>query len=150
MNVKIDELMVSRVLSATEHDSVGHVKELMNEHGISSTPVLDAHGAPAGIVTARDLLGDFPEDALVGDVMSKPVYTVPRYGDPSLAARIMRNHDIHHVVVTEDKAVVGILSSFDLLRLVEDHRYVAKNPPTPSSRKGGSRRKAELGASTES
>ncbi len=61
----------------------------------------------------------------------------------------MRNHGIHHVVVAEGQAVVGILSSFDLLRLVEDHRFVAKNAPTPSSRKGGSRKKAELNSETD-
>ena len=60
--------------------------------------------------------------------------TVPQYGDPSLAARIMRNHKIHHVIVTHEQKVVGIISSFDLLKLVEDHRYVMKNPPTPKKR----------------
>jgi hypothetical protein len=28
----------------------------------------------------------------------------------------------------------------DLLKLVEEHRYVAKNPPTPSARKGSKRK----------
>jgi hypothetical protein len=32
-----------------------------------------------------------------------------------------------------------MLSAFDLLQLVESHRYVAKNAPTPSKRKGGKR-----------
>ena len=52
----------------------------------------------------------------------------------------MRNHKIHHVVVTHEKKVVGILSAFDLLKLVEGHRYVQKNAPTKSSRKGNKRR----------
>jgi CBS domain-containing protein len=60
---------------------------------------------------------------------------VPKYDDVSIAARVMRNHRIHHVVVTHEQAVVGVLSAFDLLKLVEGHRYVAKNPPTPSRRK---------------
>ena len=66
--------------------------------------------------------------------MSEPVFTVPRYGQPHLAARIMRNHHIHHVVVTEGKKVVGIVSAYDLLRLVEEHRYVEKGAPTPPKR----------------
>ena len=41
----------------------------------------------------------------------------------------MRNHRIHHVVVTHEKKVVGILSAFDLLKLVEDHRFVMKSAP---------------------
>lgn len=146
MNVKIDDLMVSSVMSTTASQTVGRVKQIMNEQGVSSMPVLDPDGAPVGIVTARDLLADVSGSSPVSAVMSQPVYTVPRYGDPSLAARIMRNHHIHHVLVTEGQSVVGLLSSFDLLRLVEDHRYVAKNAPTQSRRSRGSRKKAELGA----
>jgi signal-transduction protein with cAMP-binding, CBS, and nucleotidyltransferase domain len=52
----------------------------------------------------------------------------------------MRNHGIHRVVVTHEQKVVGVLSSFDLLTLVEDRRWVAKNPPTESQRKGPNRR----------
>jgi hypothetical protein len=33
-----------------------------------------------------------------------------------------------------------VLSSFDLLKLVEDHRFVLKNAPTTSDRKGSKRR----------
>jgi CBS domain-containing protein len=72
-------------------------------------------------------------------VMTEGVYTVPKYDDVSIAARVMRNHKIHRVVVTHEKKVVGVLSSFDLLKLVEGHRFVAKNPPTESRRKGSTR-----------
>jgi signal-transduction protein with cAMP-binding, CBS, and nucleotidyltransferase domain len=47
----------------------------------------------------------------------------------------MRNHRIHRVVVTHEQKVVGIISAFDLLALVEDHRWVAKNPPSESKRR---------------
>lgn len=63
--------------------------------------------------------------------MSDKVYTIPQYNDVHQAARLMRNHHIHHVVVTHEKVVVGIISSFDLLELVEDHRFVMKPGPTP-------------------
>ena len=51
----------------------------------------------------------------------------------------MRNHKIHRVVVTHEQKVVGILSAFDLLKLVENHRFTAKGAPTKSSRKGSKR-----------
>ena len=68
----------------------------------------------------------------ISQFMSTDVYTVPRYDQPHIAARVMRNHHLHHVVVTEDKLVVGMVSSFDLLRLVEEHRFTMKQGPTPS------------------
>jgi CBS domain-containing protein len=71
--------------------------------------------------------------------MTEKVYTVPKYDDVSVAARIMRNHQIHRVVVTHEQKVVGVISAFDLLQLVESHRYVAKNPPSESGRKRSKR-----------
>ena len=48
---------------------------------------------------------------------------------------MMRNHRIHHAVVTDETKVVGVLSSFGLLKLVEEHRWVPKNPPTPKKQR---------------
>jgi CBS domain-containing protein len=61
-----------------------------------------------------------------------------------VAARIMRNHKIHHLMVTDEKKLIGIISSFDLLKLVEGHRFEIKNPATPKSKGKGKRAKAEL------
>ena len=40
-------------------------------------------------------------------------------------------------LVTHEQRVVGLLSAFDLLKLVEDHRFAMKNPPTPRKRGSG-------------
>jgi signal-transduction protein with cAMP-binding, CBS, and nucleotidyltransferase domain len=66
--------------------------------------------------------------------MVRDVYTIPQYNDVHRAARLLRNHRIHHVEVTHEQAVVGILSSFDLLALVEEHRFVMKNAPQKNNR----------------
>ena len=137
VNVTIDELMQPQVMTATPHQSVGHVRKVMSEHKVSAMPVVDTEGHPVGIVTATDMLDDHKDATPISEVMASPVYTVPRYDGPHIAARVMRNHHLHHVVVTEAKEVVGMLSSFDLLQLVEDHRYVAKQGPTPSKKRKG-------------
>lgn len=146
MNTKIEELMNSRVMTAQPHQTFGHVKKLMHDHSISCLPVVGPDKEPVGIVTASDLLDGHPDGSHISQFMSRNVYTVPVYGDPSLAARIMRNHHIHHVVVTHEQEVVGIISSFDLLQLVENHRFVMKDAPTKSKRKG-KRQKSEAGGS---
>ena len=142
MNVKIDDLMVHNVMATSPSQTVGRVKEVMRERGIHSMPVLDPEGHAMGIVTASDMLDGVKDGTKVSQIMTRTVYTVPRYGDPSLAARIMRNHRIHHVLVTEEQKVVGVLSSFDLLELVEGRRFVAKAAPT-QTKKGGSRKRNE-------
>lgn len=144
MNVSVDDLMVSQVMTATPHQTAAHVRQVMRDHSVSCMPVVDSQHQPVGIVTSTDLLKDYPDSKPISQIINGKVYTVPRYGDVSLAARIMRNHGIHHVVVTEEKKVVGIISSYDLLRLVEDHRFVMKNAPTSPKKAGGKRRKNEV------
>ena len=48
----------------------------------------------------------------------------------------MRKNKVHHVVVTHEKRVVGLISSFDLLKLVEGHRFVSKLGPSDTKHSG--------------
>jgi predicted transcriptional regulator len=139
MNTRVAELMSKSVVTAEPHHSIEHVRQLLDRNGISSVPVVDSDGQPVGIVSVTELAHELKAGSPISIIMTKKVYVVPKYEDTSIAARIMRNHKIHHVVVTHEKEVVGVLSAFDLLKLVEDHRYVAKNPPTTSSRKSTKR-----------
>jgi CBS domain-containing protein len=111
----------------------------MKKNKVSAVPIVSTDGEPLGIVSATDLLPELNESTPVGKLMTQKVYTIPKYEEVSIAARMMRNHRIHRVVVTHEKKVVGIISAFDLLKLVEDHRYVQKNAPTISKRKGAKR-----------
>lgn len=131
--------MSTTVITAEPHQSTEHIRQVLERNGISSLPVVDSDGQPVGVVSTTDLAHDLKAGSPISAIMAKKVYVVPKYEDVSIAARVMRNHKIHHVVVTHEKKVVGVLSAFDLLKLVEDHRYVAKNPPTQSSRKSTKR-----------
>jgi CBS domain-containing protein len=134
MNVKVNELMSESVVTTQPHKSIEHVRALLERNKLSAVPVVDSDEQPVGIVSATDLLPDLKPSAPISSIMTEKVYTIPQYDDVSTAARVMRNHKIHRVVVTHEQRVVGVLSSFDLLKLVEGHRYVAKNPPTESKR----------------
>jgi CBS domain-containing protein len=139
VNVKVGDLMRAQVVTVQPHQTVDQARALLERHHIHAVPVVDTEGRPVGIVSTSDLLGDAKGGAPVSQVMTEKVYTVPAYDDVSVAARVMRNHQIHRVVVTDEQKIVGILSAFDLLQLVEDHRFAMKAAPTPSSRKGGKR-----------
>ena len=131
MNVKIADLMAKRVITAQPHNSVEHVRGVMERNRIHAIPVVGPEGEAAGIVTTADLARKLKDETPVKRIMSDGVFSVPAYNDVSAAARIMRRHKIHHVVVTHEKRVVGIISSFDLLKLVEGHRFTMKNAPQP-------------------
>lgn len=135
MNVKIADIMVQSVITIGPHLTFEEVKATMQRKKVHSLPVVDEEGGILGIVTTNDLVKDTSPDTKVRNFMTKRVYTVPAYNDVHIAARIMRNHHIHHVVVQHNKKIVGIISSFDLLKLVEDHRFVMKNPPSSNKKK---------------
>ena len=135
MNVKVEDLMTESVVTTEPHASVDRVRRLLQSNKVSAIPVVDTDGQPVGIVSATDLVSDLRAESPIKSIMTEKVYTVPKYDDISIAARIMRNHKIHRVVVTHEKKVVGVISAYDLLELVEGHRWVAKNPPSNSKKK---------------
>ena len=59
-------------------------------------------------------------DAPVESVMSKEVYTVPRDSSAAAGASIMRERKIHRLFVTDQGSLVGVVTSLDLLRVVEE------------------------------
>jgi CBS domain-containing protein len=139
MNVKVHELMTESVVTTQPHVSVERVRSVLRRNKVGAVPVVDSEGRPVGIVSATDLVPGLKPDSPIKAIMTEKVYTVPKYDDVSVAARIMRNHKIHRVVVTHEQKVVGVISAFDLLQLVESRRFVAKNAPSTSRRKASKR-----------
>ena len=144
MTVKVQDLMTNNVITAQAHQTVGQIKGKMTNRSLSNVPVISADNTPIGVVSSTDLLAAEKEGTPISNIMTEKVYTVPEYEDVSVAARMMRNHKIHHLIVTQEQKVVGVISSFDLLKLIEGHRFVMKNAPTPKSKGVGKRTKAEL------
>ena len=134
MNVKVEELMTKSVVTTEPHQSVDHVRAMMERSKVGAVPVVDSDGQPRGIISSTDLVPELNGSTPVSELMTDKVYTVSKYDGAHVAARVMRNHKIHHVVVTHEKKVAGIVSAFDLLKLVEDHRFVMKNAPGSSAK----------------
>lgn len=139
MNVKVHDLMTESVVKTQPHASIDRVRRILQTNKVGALPVVDSDDQPVGIVSASDLVPSLKPDSPVSTIMTEKVYTVPQYDDVSIAARVMRNHKIHRLVVTHERKVVGMITSFDLLELVESHRWVAKNPPSESRRKKSKR-----------
>lgn len=134
MNSKVLDLMKKEVLTIRPHATISHTKKMMLKNGIHTLPVIDQKKNLLGIITTEDFLKASSDGVRVKTIMTQKVYTVPPYSDIHIAARVMRNHKINHLVVTHEKKVVGILSAYDLLSLVEEHRFIMKNPPTETKK----------------
>ena len=56
----------------------------------------------------------------VEDAMTRQVLTVPPEASASFIARTLREFGVHRLFVTQGDRLLGVVSAFDLLRLVEE------------------------------
>lgn len=119
MTIAVAHIMSSKVVYAAMDHSVDHVRELMAAKKIHALPVVGKNKKIMGIVTTADVARHFEGITLVQDVMSETVVRLRATEPASKAARMMRRRRIHHLVVIDGNKVVGMLSSYDLLKLVE-------------------------------
>jgi predicted transcriptional regulator len=143
MNAKVADLMIKNVVTAEPHQTVGQLKHKLTSSHLKVLPIVSTDNEPLGVISVSDLLAAEKDGTPVSKLMTRKVYTIPEYEKVAIAARMMRNHKIHHLVVTSEQKVIGMISSYDLLQLVEGHRFEMKNPSTPKSKGKGRRARAE-------
>lgn len=123
--VSVGELMVREVVVAHPDDTIAGIRSRMLTLEIHALPIVDDQRRPIGIVTSSDLVESFAATMPVSRIMTTNIQTISADTPVHIAARVMRNHRLHHLVVTEGGKLAGILSSFDLLKLVEDRKLAA-------------------------
>ena len=130
MRVTIDKLMAQGVVVAKPDHTADYVRRQMSTLEIHAVPVADDEGRAIGIVRTRDLLGSVSPETPVAEIMcSDPVVVVDTI-EVQAAASLLRRRRHHHLVVTRDEKIVGIVSAFDFLELIEGHRFeLVEEPP---------------------
>jgi len=118
--IKLKDIM-SVDLASVEIDAfLDEVVKLMQERRVSSV-IITQEDKPLGIITQRDILKAFNDTHKtlkmgVSDFMSSPVHTLNIDTDYRDAYIKMCEHDIRHIVITnENGLLVGILSESDFL-----------------------------------
>jgi CBS domain-containing protein len=167
--MKAGDIMTSNVISVDAKTRTQDVARLMLANQISAVPVVDATGAPIGMVSEGDLIGrteaerearkdwwlallaegeplsaEFLSsvrlDRTAGDVMSKPAITVGEDTEVGEIARLLQSHRIKRVPVVRGGRMVGIVSRQDLLRpLAGNDADVGAGAKDPGSRTTGRR-----------
>jgi CBS domain-containing protein len=149
------ELMSSHVIVVPPETPVIAVVELLAARGVSAAPVVDADGAPVGIVTEGDLIRRLAEQppgpldwflklfrearpmmanyakahgTVARDVMSTKLVTVTEDETAEHIAQLMEKHHIRRVLVLRDGKLAGVVSRADLLRAL------LRAPPTIADR----------------
>ena len=122
-SLRVADYMTHTVTTVTPDTDIMRAVYLLVANDISGVPVVDAQGAPVGILTERDCLtvalnaGYFDEPGgLVADYMTSPVETVaPSDRLMDIAIRF-RDTRFRRFPVVDAGILVGILSRRDVLR----------------------------------
>lgn len=131
MDKPISYMMTKSVWTADSEDTVERVEELLVSHRLSSLPIVDSKGVIFGIVSASDLVHfhaarKSPKAVRAWEICThKPIEVGPTTPIGEVA-RLMVKNKIHHVVVSENRSVVGVVSSLDFVE-----QYVLKGAPNP-------------------
>ncbi|MCA9932918.1 MAG: CBS domain-containing protein [Ardenticatenaceae bacterium] len=128
----VRERMSSPVITIDATTPVMEALDLMRQENIRRTPVVDAHGKMAGIVSDKDLLNAGPSDATtlsvwelnylltkvqVKEVMTKKVLTVAEDTPIEEAAFIMAENKIGGLPVMRGQELVGLITETDLFKI---------------------------------
>jgi len=123
MILKIENVMVSDVITVETEATVRQAVDLMNKHEIGCLIVVDEEEKPVGILTERDLLRRVlanrkdPVRTKVSQVMSTPLITVTPHMDLEEAVKLMFKKKIKKLPVVEDGQLVGLVSITDMVRV---------------------------------
>jgi len=105
-----------RLLYVKSGMSVFEVTKFMDLHNIGAVPVLDKNSGLLGIFSERDLLRrcivkEFDlHKTLIDDVMTKSVIVIDSTDTIEHALKIMKQENIRHLPVIEEKSLVGVVS----------------------------------------
>jgi CBS domain-containing protein len=103
-----------------EQSSVREAVAIMHQHGVGSVVVTGADSRPVGIFSERDLVAAVArgEDArCVSELMTRDPLALPAHAFAYEAALTMIARHIRHVLVTDDAALIGVVSERDLFSL---------------------------------
>jgi CBS domain-containing protein len=127
------DFMQTDVLIVSPETPLVDIHRMFVEEEIHGAPVVDDDGKVCGVITSLDLLrpaaDEIDTDRLTAaDIMTREIVAVSPELPIAEVAETMREQHIHRVLVIEDRDLLGVLTTFDLLRaLVPDRRKLARS-----------------------
>jgi CBS domain-containing protein len=141
----VRDAMTTPAITVTECTSVRAALKLLDEHRVTSLPVVDEEGRLVGIVSEADLVRDAllhdqrshmiptevretPPPRHVADVMTAHPVTAVESDDLAEAVELLTSTTVKSVPVLREGRVVGVLSRRDVVHLLarDDERIEAE------------------------
>jgi CBS domain-containing protein len=123
MTLYASDVMIKEVLTIKESTPLKEVARLLSERKITGAPVVNENGDLVGVISETDIIRKTNSigawsPSTAGQIMTKPAVTVSPNETLQRICELMYNRSIHRVVVAEDKKIVGIITTMDILRAI--------------------------------
>lgn len=115
----VGQLMTERLETISPSDTAQEAAKKMRDKKVSSLVVTDVEDKPIGIVTERDLVRQVctkvinSNDVIVHHIMSSPLATIDANSSVEVAADIMIQNKVRHLLVVNENKVLGIITPSD-------------------------------------
>ena len=134
MTTTLRDIMRKRLETIEDSASVQAAARKMKDKDVSSLIVVDKDGKPQGLVTERDLvtkvcINDTLTSAVtIKQIMSVPLIAIDSTSSPAIAADMMLQRGVRHLLVVDDNDnsdksdsnnIVGIITPLDFARFEE-------------------------------
>jgi predicted transcriptional regulator len=121
MKRTVSSMMSRDVCIVDMDDTLASVEQRLTDKHLSWAPVMEERGAILGVISAADILrfhaeGGDPQAVRAWQMCTFKPISVGANADLREVARTMVDRGIHHIVVTEHGAAIGVLSSLDFVR----------------------------------
>jgi CBS domain-containing protein len=120
MDQAISTLIEGEVIAVDSEDTIDVVEDILRRHNVTYVPVVESDGRIFGIITARDMINFHSSRKAAKAVRAWEICThktieVSPHKSIHLVAQLMVEHKIHHVLVSDEGVLKGVISSFDLV-----------------------------------
>ncbi|SHF69806.1 CBS domain-containing protein [Streptoalloteichus hindustanus] len=131
--MRVQDIMTRPVTTVRPETTVREAATLLAVNGFTALPVVTDEDEVVGILTEMDVMRnriqrdprsqllrepspDQPPPATVGDVMSSPALTMPRWADVAEIVKVMIDRGVRSIPVTDGARLVGIVTRRDVVR----------------------------------
>ena len=120
MTTTVNTIMTDVVIAIELDYTIAEVERIMDSRKIHYLPVIDNSGQCVGVVSHSDLIHWHHikhrcETIQAWEICTHQVIEVSPYLSVAKAIKLMVDNSIHHLVVTQGKELIGIVSSMDIM-----------------------------------
>ncbi|TLX87577.1 MAG: CBS domain-containing protein [Thaumarchaeota archaeon] len=121
MSKLINDIMSTKLETIGRYESAKEAAKKMLDKNLSSLVVVDEQGQSIGIVTERDItrgvcIHDVPsKEYKIHHLMTSPLSTIEPNLSVEMAANLMLQNKVRHLVVKEGDKTVGIVTATNFI-----------------------------------